>query len=345
MDTHQAILECISDGILAYGAGEKVVFANRAAVHLLSRSFAEIVGCDIQALIESVDTGDKGAVTDFLNDEQSPDCSVRLHCQDKVLLATFTRSQDAGGFRGAVAIRDVTREVEMEQAQESLFGALGHELRTPLHIIVNIADFLQSKRFDPEDNDYAIEAISANCERLLTLAEDLLAQAQIDAGQVSARVEPLDPAELVANIQDSMDRLAQQKGIALNTHIASELPPTLSGDIQRLHQILVNLVSNALRFTDEGSVNLRIYLPDTDSGAVWAIEVSDTGCGIPEEDHTRIFQPFKVANHPTTCSRSKTGLGLSITKGLVEMMEGTIELESEIGQGSTFTVTLPLLTP
>ena len=137
-----------------------------------------------------------------------------------------------------------------------------------------------------------------------------------------------------------MDILAQAKELELTSHIADGLPAILFGDRQRLHQILVNLVGNAIKFTDEGTVRVRAYRLDADR---WALEVSDTGRGIPPEAHPHIFEPFRHADESPTRDYGGAGLGLSIVKQLAEMMGGKITLKSGVGRGSTFTVVLPLV--
>jgi signal transduction histidine kinase len=133
--------------------------------------------------------------------------------------------------------------------------------------------------------------------------------------------------------------LAQAKGLALTSHVDSEVIPTIAGDFQRLQAILMNLISNGIKFTKQGTVHIHIYQPDADH---WALQVSDTGCGIPGEAHTYIFEPFRQVNGSMMRAHTGTGLGLSITKQLTTLMGGEITLESEVGRGSTFTVSLPL---
>ena len=134
-----------------------------------------------------------------------------------------------------------------------------------------------------------------------------------------------------------MEVLARAQGLAMSSEIAEGVPEKILGDRQRMGQILVNLVSNAIKYTDEGEVRVRAYLP---GDGRWALEVSDTGRGISRDDQARVFEPFRRASGLSGYGGS--GLGLSIVKQLVEMMRGEIRLRSEVGQGSTFTVILPL---
>jgi signal transduction histidine kinase len=137
-----------------------------------------------------------------------------------------------------------------------------------------------------------------------------------------------------------MNVLAQAKGLNLSASIAPEVPPTLHGDPDRLQQVLVNLVSNAIKFTQAGAVQIRFYCPDPSH---WAMEVSDTGPGIPPEAQSYIFEPFRQVDGSMTRVHTGAGLGLSIVKHLVTLMEGQVTLDSEVGRGSIFTVCLPLI--
>jgi len=136
-----------------------------------------------------------------------------------------------------------------------------------------------------------------------------------------------------------MHLLAQNSGLVLITDIDPNIPPTLSGDPDRIQQVLINLVSNAIKFTEQGSVEMHIFCSNATH---WIMQVSDTGPGIPPEIQTTIFEPFQQADGSATRKHRGYGLGLSIVKQLTELMGGEIRLESEIGKGSTFTVELPL---
>jgi signal transduction histidine kinase len=136
--------------------------------------------------------------------------------------------------------------------------------------------------------------------------------------------------------------MAHNKGLELTTGIADDVPSTLTGDWQRLHQILINFANNAVKFTEEGNVDISIYMHDADH---WAIAVADTGIGIPEDAQQYIFEPFRQVDDSATREYGGAGLGLSIVKQLVTLMGGWIELQSEEGKGSTFTVILPLAPP
>ncbi|HSB00978.1 MAG TPA: ATP-binding protein, partial [Anaerolineales bacterium] len=147
------------------------------------------------------------------------------------------------------------------------------------------------------------------------------------------------PGELLQNLEEIMSVLAQKKGLTLRTILEPEMPVTVYSDAQRLRQILINLVANAIKFTKQGEICVRMFQPNSTS---WAIQVSDTGIGIPVEAQALVFEPFQKVNSFLTKDNRGIGLGLSITKQLVDLMGGQITLNSEVGKGSIFTVTFPI---
>jgi signal transduction histidine kinase len=183
--------------------------------------------------------------------------------------------------------------------------------------------------------------IMTNTQRLLDIVSDLLDQTQIEAGKLNIRVVPCRPAELLDNLYGIMEKLASDKGIAFSTELDQSMPPVMMGDPQRLQQIMINLANNAVKFTDQGSVRVKVH--PCDDGKNWQIQVIDTGKGIPEDATESIFEAFRQLESVSTREQGGFGLGLSIVKQLIELMEGKITVESEVEKGSTFTVTLPLI--
>lgn len=186
------------------------------------------------------------------------------------------------------------------------------------------------------------ERITKNTERLLGLINDLLDQAQMEAGKLTIQMAPLRPAELLEVLHGLMDKTAADKRLRLTSEIDPNLPEILNGDAARLQQILVNLINNAIKFTEHGAIRVRLYRHDENK---WGIVVSDTGSGIPESEIPHIFDTFRQVDDAATRVHRGFGLGLSIVKQLVNMMNGEIEVESILGEGSTFMITLPLVIP
>ena len=192
----------------------------------------------------------------------------------------------------------------------------------------------------PDKQLDVLARIIANAGELLNLATNLLDQAQIEAGTLTLNVTSFTLVDLIAGVQGVMSVLAQAKGLKLTSHIADDVPTTLSSDPQRLHQILINLVSNAIKFTREGTVHVDAYRPDAGH---WGLKVSDTGGGIPAEAQPHIFEPFQQVDSSPNREHIGAGLGLSIVRQLTTLLDSEITLTSEVGHGSTFTIVLPLV--
>ena len=151
-----------------------------------------------------------------------------------------------------------------------------------------------------------------------------------------------EPAEILETLHGIMEKIAVDKGIEFITEIDPAMPPIIIGDPHRLQQIVVNLTNNAIRFTEKGSIRVKILLTDENN---WSIQTIDTGNGIPKEALEYIFESFRQVDTASTRQHGGVGLGLSIVKQLVELMKGKLTLESELGEGSIFTATLPLIVP
>jgi hypothetical protein len=174
---------------------------------------------------------------------------------------------------------------------------------------------------------------------LTDLVNQILDQAKFEAGKLKLHVSAIAPAQIVEETVAKLGVMAQAKGLALTIGIGDDVPATLAADPLRLKQILLNLVSNAIKFTDDGGVHIQLYRIDAGR---WAMAVSDTGPGIPAAAQAQIFEPFGQVDGSITRQHTGTGLGLSIVKQFTTLMGGQVLLESELGQGSTFTIILPL---
>ena len=191
-----------------------------------------------------------------------------------------------------------------------------------------------------QDQSNAIAQIIDSVQYLSSLIDELLDQAQIEAKTIKLNREPFCPRNILHTIETNMGVLAHKKDLVIQTSISSRVPETITGDGKRVQQILINLVGNAIKFTEHGTVTINIHVPEE---GTWAIEVADTGPGISRSDQEHIFDPFFRARTMNPQNSRGAGLGLSISKQLAELMGGTITLKSRIGQGSTFIVVLPLV--
>jgi len=261
---------------------------------------------------------------------------------ERYRLKQLLRDGSGAAIDRAAAVSNLTYEAEFERLKNALVSVASHELRTPLNAILGYTEMLQEGAYGPllSEQRNAVARIVSNIGQLLLLANNLLDHAQLESGTLALNTISFSPAELVESVRGVMDMLARAKNLKLTGHIADDVPAALLGDRQRLHQILVNLVGNAIQFTDEGLVHVRVYRPDA---AHWALAVSDTGRGIPKELLQHVFEEPGQTGNPQKRDYSGGGLGLSIVKRLVTLMGGEVAVESESGRGSTFTVVLPLV--
>jgi signal transduction histidine kinase len=192
-----------------------------------------------------------------------------------------------------------------------------------------------------EKQQKATSQIIESSDYLATMVNELLDESQLRSSTATLHESVFSLSKLIEQATSGLDILAQKKGIQFVSYIDPNLPEKIYGDEHRIRQIIVNLVGNAIKFTKEGSVSLNITRPDEHT---WGIEVSDTGIGIPKEAQASIFEPFQQVQSEVTRDNRGIGLGLSITKQLVDLMNGKIVLESEPGIGSTFTILLPMKT-
>jgi signal transduction histidine kinase len=246
----------------------------------------------------------------------------------------------AARTRELVITRD--QALEASRLKTELLAKVSHELRTPLSIILGYAEMLQMSVYGllSEQQQPPLQEIIDSTNYLTGVVNDLLSQAQLDADKLELNINPFTPAKLVANIHSKMNPLAQAKGLTLTTEIAADVPVVLQGDSHRIQQILLNLIDNAIKFTQQGEVRVHLYQPNT---YYWMLQISDTGPGIPAEVQKSIFEPFWQVDGSITRQHGGVGLGLSIVKQLTTLMGGEISLTSEVGQGSTFTVCLPII--
>lgn len=240
-----------------------------------------------------------------------------------------------------IELDQINHELEKANRLKSEFLAtMSHELRTPLNSILGYTGLLKMgiRGKTDEEGKESLKAVEASSKHLLGLINDILDIAKIEAGRMELADEPFDLNSLAHDWSSHLKVLADKKGLEFQTSIDDSLPRTLRGDKERLTQIANNLLSNAIKFTDKGQVALQI---GRENGS-WTIQVTDTGKGIPPDAQEYIFDEFRQVDGNYNRSQGGTGLGLAIVRKLTQAMDGTIQLNSKLGQGSTFLVKLPL---
>jgi PAS domain S-box-containing protein len=341
----QAILHGIADGVMVFDNSKRIILANPAAETLLGQPVNNLLGISFNQWLgrSSLEQRDREAVTNLFQDPSTAEGSLKVSWGKKTLAMSVAPVMiGANNVIGQVTVlHDFTREAEVDRMKSDFVAMVSHELRTPLNSILGYADMLREGVYGRlEDRQLGImDRMMANTHKLLTIVNDLLAQAQIEAGRLSFHPRLFRPTELTDYVNGGMEGIVQAKKLKLVMKVAPDLPPWLYGDPQRLNQVLVNLVNNAVKFTDEGEVRVSLYRCDHDH---WAMEVSDTGAGIPQEAQGMIFEPFRQVDTEVTRRLGGIGLGLSIVRRLINLMQGEITVKSEVGHGSVFTVVLPL---
>jgi signal transduction histidine kinase len=347
---NQAILNSIIDGVIVFDRQWNATLANPAIRGMFELPLEMIVNKNFREFIEhpKLSEHSRRLLLAMIEHDTQP-FGFRIEWGEKTLSVSaaqvYDQHEDGNVYTGTVTVfRDFTHEAEVERLKSTFVGIVSHELRTPLNAILGYAEMFKEAVYGPM-NDKQVnmaDRIMKNTGRLLGLINDLLDQAQMEAGRLTIDLNPVKPSELLDTLHGLTDKAASDKNLRLTSEIDDSLPEILIGDGGRLQQILVNLVTNAIKFTDEGEVSVRLFRSDA---AKWGIEVSDTGRGIPKAELLHIYDTFRQVEVAATRTKGGFGLGLAIVKQLVTLMNGDIKVSSESDKGTTFSITLPLVIP
>lgn len=272
----------------------------------------------------------------------------------------FIKSNDNEGVDGfVVALADIddeirklemyqqelrtakTRAEEASQAKSDFLANMSHEIRTPINAVMGMNEMILRESKDPQVLSYA-EDIKGASQMLLSIINDILDFSKIEAGKMEIVDVKYDISSVLNDISNMIGIKAEQKGLKLNVSVEESIPSTLFGDSIRIQQVMLNLLNNAVKYTDAGEICFKVGVDRIENDLVYLmIQVQDSGIGIREEDQNKLFQSFQRLDLTQNRTVEGTGLGLAITGKLVERMGGTIDVKSVYGKGSTFTVSIP----
>jgi signal transduction histidine kinase len=232
------------------------------------------------------------------------------------------------------------RAEEADKAKSQFLANMSHELRTPLNAIIGYDEAMLGGmvgEFTPQQIKL-LGHMQHNSRRLLGLINDILDLSKVESGSLQVFLAPMSPQKVIQETVESLRSLADEKKVSLEVQFSNAVPEVVLGDAKKLQQVLVNIVSNAVKFTDKGGVTVDVGVVDANH---WQFSVKDTGIGMPPNAASYIFEPFQQVDGTDKRKYKGTGLGLAITKRLVERLGGSIEMASELGKGSTFTIAFP----
>lgn len=259
---------------------------------------------------------------------------------DQTQRAEYAEDQRLAQAQDVQAVRELADSAN--RAKTEFLATISHEIRTPLNGILPILEILRDTKLDDEQARYVSTAFSSS-QHLLRIIDDILDFAKADSGKLQLENIEVDLRELTDSVVELMRRSAVNKGLKLSVNIEGRIPRVLRGDPSRLRQILTNLISNAIKFTEKGEVSLSVSRRRASRKEVELLfQVTDTGVGMSRESARKLFQSFTQADASTTRKHGGTGLGLAICKRLVELMGGKIGVRAQLGQGSTFWFVLPM---
>jgi two-component system phosphate regulon sensor histidine kinase PhoR len=335
-----AILRSMSEGVAVVGSDARILYLNRAfrdTLGIQGESWTEFRGRPLSEIVEEPRLVE--LTLEALEHERRAESAISLDTWPPRQLLIRTAPVSGVSEGGAVVVLlDVTELHRLERVRRDFVANVSHELKTPLTAIQGFAETLLDGAVDnPEHSRRFLEIIRQHAVRLGRLTNDLLKLSSIESGRQEPRIETLELDEIIAPLVETTRMKAEAKNIRVEVEIAGELPPVES-DGHWLSEVLQNLLDNAVQYTPEGG---HIRVRGAASPAEVRIDISDDGIGIAADKQSRIFERFYRVDEARSRAVGGTGLGLAIARHLVDSLGGRLEVESELGKGSTFTVVLP----
>jgi PAS domain S-box-containing protein len=361
----QNIIRSLNDALIIVDANGNIKTVNAATLHLLGYSEKELIGKPIDNILADAKTASRSYFWEILRDiaTKEPLIGQELHYISKngaripVLFSVSIIHCDNMGEAGfACVAMDITERKEAEEelkkakedaeaasmAKSQFLANMSHEIRTPMNGVMGMTELLLATDLSEMQRKYT-ETANNSGRKLLHVLNDILDLSKIEAGKLHLENVAFDLELMIREVVDLFSAQASSKKLTLSYSVQDHVPTAVEGDPTRLRQILVNLVGNAIKFTDTGEVAIHVHsLKKMEEHSLLRFEVADTGSGIAPDQQNRIFEAFSQEDGSPTRRHGGTGLGLSISKQLIEMMGGSIDLSSRIGKGSTFWFTIPM---
>ena len=340
---NQTILESIGDGVLVTDGSGQIILSNPAA-NRLARQI--LIAKSLQEVLAEVRPEALAQIKKHMTAETDEEyLNVRFEWNQRTVAANIApvalslpgQSQSSAGF--VMVLRDVTHEAELDRMKTIFLGSVSHELRTPMTAIKGYVDLLSDLEGGAlsQSGQQFLEVIRDNIKRLLALANDLIDMSRIEVGELALYREWTELEPIVRGAVDTVKREFEKRGLSLRVQIEPGLP-LFYLDRHRIAQVVLNLLTNAYKYTVEGGATVKVSQTDH----TVRIEVSDTGVGMTKEEQARLFERFFRSEHEVVQRAGGSGLGLTITRSMVELHGGSISAHSQYGAGTTFVVSLPV---
>jgi PAS domain S-box-containing protein len=349
------LIDALGDLVVHRDRQGRIVYANKVFSDVVGLKQEALAGMSLDELGIEIGLVPEAAFSDH-ECLSSTDASIRTPGGPRWYswIELSVREKDSDIVSHRAIARDITARKNAEsslivareraeyasQAKSRFLATVSHEIRTPMNGIMGMAKLLADTRLTPEQRTY-VGAISTSAGALLALIEDLLDYSKIEAGRFDPEPQPMSPREIAGNIVELLATRAYGKGIGLACFVEPDVPELITADPGRVRQVLLNLVGNAIKFTDAGGVRVNVSRIQAETGDRICFAVRDTGPGLQQTDIERIFEEFEQGDGSSTRRHGGAGLGLAISRRLVGAMGGTIGVSSRLGKGSEFAFELP----